>query len=132
MSACGAYVGWHTLPRDLLEQQLDYLGIERAMRFETGVKDTAENVERLSDYSDAGDDPDHPMAPSVPTRHLLLNSCPGSRQPADDDVLCEGGVTCSTCGQVARIYRRSNPVGWFKFTHLVSEGDAQAAPSKTN
>ena len=47
-------MSWFTLPRNLLEQQFDSLGLER--HFENGIMDTAENVEKLSDYYDDKDD----------------------------------------------------------------------------
>ena len=50
-------MGWITLPRDYLEQQLDSLDLEH--NFETGIMDTAENVEELSDYADGGYDDDY-------------------------------------------------------------------------
>jgi hypothetical protein len=55
----GEIVGWITLPRNLLEQQLDALGLERN-RFETGVvdPDSVANTERLTDYPDYPTDPE--------------------------------------------------------------------------
>jgi hypothetical protein len=50
-------VGGITLPRNLLEKQFDDLDLEH--NFETGIKDTAENVEKLSDYADSGHDGDY-------------------------------------------------------------------------
>jgi hypothetical protein len=47
-------VGWQTLPRNYLEEQLDSLGLEKAQGFETGIEDpdSLTATERLSDYPD--------------------------------------------------------------------------------
>jgi hypothetical protein len=77
-------VGWITLPRNLLEQQLDALGLEDAAKFETGIADpeSLDGSENLNDYPDGGYDDHYVPRP------------------------------------------RTAPI--------VSEGDASAAPSKTN
>jgi hypothetical protein len=72
-------VGWITLPRDLLEQQFDSLGLER--HFENGVTDTAENVERLNDYPDYHKHPEDDLGPEYaepapPLRHRERGSRP--------------------------------------------------------
>ncbi len=47
-------MGWKTLPRNYLEEQLDSLGLEKAQGFETGIEDpdSLTASERLSDYPD--------------------------------------------------------------------------------
>jgi hypothetical protein len=47
-------VGWTTLPRDYLERQFDSFGLE--CTFENGITDTADNVEKLTDYPDPQED----------------------------------------------------------------------------
>ena len=128
---------WHTLHLGTyLSEGLDSLGLER--QFESGVQDSAENVERLSDY------PDYDAAVLNPTGKphyggrgspLPAHACPGSRQPVNGDLLAtEATAICSKCGQEVTIYPRKE--GMFKQGHkaapTVSEGDAKAAPSKTN
>jgi len=121
-------VGWITLPRNLLETQLDSLGIEKARRFETGITDpdSVTNTERLNDYPDYEED--------------SRCSASGELVTTEDRVLrqtaCNLVVACHQCGKtVYALWRRSTEV-WFKGTHygtpLVSEVTDVSATSETN
>jgi hypothetical protein len=99
-------VPWHTLPRDLLEQQLEAVGFERTLGYETGIKDTADHTESLTDY------PDEPRAGH--------HRCPGSNIAVNGDRRIGrfgNSVICSTCDQVVSTYLRSRPPGLFKISH---------------
>jgi hypothetical protein len=98
-------VGWTTLPRHYLEEQFDALGLERNL--ETGIKDTAENVEKLSDYEDERVD-----------RIAPPDQCPGSNQPVNgDQPKGNAHVICSTCSRPVLTYARTHPVGRYKSKH---------------
>ncbi len=99
-------MGWTTLPRNYLEGQLDSLGLERT--FENGIPDTAENVERLSDYSDSNDD----------------NVCPhsGARIMDGDEIVERSSphfvlVKCPTCRVVVRAWWKPRFKEWTLTTH---------------
>ena len=99
-------MGWTTLPRDYLEEQFDSLGLERNL--ETGIKDTADSVEKLSDYSDSNDD----------------NVCPHSNAPVEEaDVVGESPsphfvlVKCPTCGVVVRAWWKPRFKEWTLTIH---------------
>ena len=113
-------MSWHTIPRDLLEQQFDSLGLERN-HFETGVTDpdSINGTEKLSDYPDPEEDA----------------RCAGSLEGVSflDSFLKIGVryqyVRCHVCGKtvVAELRRRKEQ--WVKATHhaapLESEGPVQ-------
>jgi hypothetical protein len=113
-------VGWITLPRDLLEQQFESLGLEKN-HFETGVKDpdSVNGTERLSDYPDPEEDA----------------RCAGSLEVVNpqDLFVRESSlyryVNCRTCGKTAYAEWRNKKQGWVKVGHhgapLVSEDPVQ-------
>ena len=102
-------MGWHTLPRDLLERQLDSLGIEKN-RYENGIKDTEDHTERLRDYPDWVEDVDR---------------CPSSlEEVTSEEVLryAPSGVVarCHTCGKTVLGSWRGKSQTWVKMTHLLA------------
>ncbi len=123
MSASSPNVGWITLPRNLLEQEFDSLGLER--QFENGIKDTAENVERLRDY------PDYDSTTSA---------CPQSGLPAqvNPDDRVQGRyqmVVCPNCRCEVKAFWKRSLSHWAFCSHtapLVSESTDISMPSETN
>jgi hypothetical protein len=123
-------VGWITLPRNLLEQQLDALGLERN-RFETGVMDGDEviGMENLNDYPDYPSNPEDALVegPSgLPTRGRFApvpqGACRGSRQPLNGDTpLGPWRVRCSVCGGKTVTYLRRDK-GLYRCSHLLPVG----------
>jgi len=100
-------VGWTSLPRDYLEKQFDSLGLEH--NFETGITDTAQNVEKLSDYPDVEEDGRCPSSLEVVT-------------PEDEIVRVNPSglvVRCHLCGQTVPTSRRKGPNTWAKPTHHI-------------
>jgi hypothetical protein len=110
-------VGWITLPRNLLEQQFDALRLER--HFENGLTDTADRVERLSDYPDPEEDARCSESLQVVT--------------ADDLVLSHVAaglvLRCHTCGKTVTATWNKRYLMWAKPTHhappIESEGPVQ-------
>ena len=100
-------MGWITLPRNYLEEQFDRLDLEH--NFETGIKDTAEKVEKLSDYPDPDEDARCPSSLEVVT--------------AEDEVVRQvrSGlvVRCHVCGQTVPTNWRTRTLSWGKPTHHI-------------
>ena len=101
-------MGWITLPRNLLEQQFDSLGLER--HFENGITDTAENVERLSDYPDYEGLKDNTLCPKS-----------GTPVEASDQIEEEGPrykkVVCARCKRVVRAFWKKSVLEWTICNH---------------
>ena len=111
-------MGWTTLPRDLLERQFDSLGLERT--FESGITDTAENAERLSDYPDYEEDARCAASLGVVTR---------------DDGIRESTtgllVRCKTCGKKVYAYWRKRSREWCVGTHYAPPSVGEGTVHKT-
>jgi hypothetical protein len=138
-------VPWHTLPRDLLEQQFESLGLEKN-HFETGITDpeSLNGTERLSDYWDDKDDyfPATSRGGQPRNRDLVpyarlgktADRCAGSNSHVSGDLTYGHGtsVVCSVCHLVVPTYMRR--AGAFKSAHLpiVSESTRHPVLSKTN
>ncbi|HCF99393.1 MAG TPA: hypothetical protein DEV93_02485 [Chloroflexi bacterium] len=103
-------MGWITLPRNLLEMQLDSLGLERN-RYETGVTDGDEvsNTERLNDYADWEEDARCPSSLEEVTAEEVL------RHPPSGVV-----ARCHTCGKTVTGSWRGKSQTWVKMTHLLA------------
>ncbi len=102
---------WKALTFDrYLEDELDSLNLERT--YESGILDTTENVERLTDYPDPEEDARCPASLEVVT--------------TEDEVISQSAsgraVLCHMCGQkVSATWRRRSQT-WNKPTHYPPRG----------
>ena len=101
-------MGWTTLPRNYLEEQFDSLGLEH--NFETGIKDTSRNVEKLGAYPDPEED-----ARCAASLEVLTS---------EDQILRHRSapvVRCHTCGQTVYTTWRTRAHVWVKLRHHIPD-----------